>query len=79
MLGLICTALGCLPAQVGSIPWPDAMDLVDYWVDHPPVHQLLAGFMGIKPRKKAPVEQEAQDMTNVPPEMQALMKLFNGA
>ena len=24
-----------------------------YWVDHPPVHLMVAGYLGIKPKKKS--------------------------
>jgi hypothetical protein len=74
MTGLICTALGCLPAQVDSIPWPEAMDLLDYWAAHPPVHVLVAGFMGLKPKKK--LKKTAQP--EQPQDVQSLVNLLNG-
>lgn len=48
------------------------MNILDYWADHPPVHQLLAGFMGVKPRKK---KQEAPVKVS---DMQSIANLFNG-
>ena len=60
---------------MNATPWPDLMDLVDYWADHPPVHQLVAGFMGVKSRKKSKtsaVKATASDM-------QSLANLFNGS
>lgn len=28
------------------------VDLQDYWADHPPVHELVAAYLGVKPRPK---------------------------
>ena len=38
------TALGCLPHQVDSIPWPVLMETLSYWKQHPPVHVLVRGL-----------------------------------
>ena len=29
----------------------DARLIWDYWQDHPPVHMMVAGYLGIKPRR----------------------------
>lgn len=71
-MGLLCTALGCLPAQADSILWPDAMDLLDYWAEHPPVHVLVAAKMGLKPKKKTKPKAATGN------DMQALANMFNG-
>ena len=35
---------------------PEAEALCDYWTDHPPVHEMVASYFGIKPRYKDPDE-----------------------
>jgi hypothetical protein len=65
-----------MPAQVDATPWPDVLDLLDYWADNPPVHQLLKGFMGIKGRKK---KAKAEPATKaIQSDMQSIVNLFNG-
>lgn len=35
------TALGRLPAEVEAIEFFDVIDLLDYWADWPPTHEIL--------------------------------------
>jgi len=28
------------------------LDLMDYWIDHPPADELVAAYLGVKPRTK---------------------------
>jgi len=35
---------------VDITPWPTMLELLDYWQDWPPVHILVAQFVGHKPR-----------------------------
>jgi hypothetical protein len=40
--------------------WPEYYDLSEYWADHPPVHELVAAYIGYK--RKAPAEETPQDL-----------------
>jgi hypothetical protein len=31
---------------VSATPWPDVLDLLDYWKVSPPVHVLVRAYMG---------------------------------
>jgi hypothetical protein len=33
---------------------PQFYDLCAYWADHPPVHELVAGYLGYKRKETAP-------------------------
>jgi hypothetical protein len=35
-----------------TLTWPRIDSLYRYWEDRPPVHELAAAFMGIKPKEK---------------------------
>ena len=48
------TALGWRPRDVGETEWFDVVNLTKYWSDHPPVHELVAAYMGVKPSARAP-------------------------
>lgn len=50
------TACHYTPAQIGAMEMQDVSALLDYWADHPPVHEILAAVHGIKPREKEAVE-----------------------
>lgn len=34
-------------------PWPDVLDLLSYWKNHPPVHILVRGFFKIEDKAGA--------------------------
>jgi len=56
MTGLIVSATGWTIRELDETPWPDALDLLDYWLDCPPVHLMVKDYMGIKDHKdEAPV------------------------
>jgi len=40
-----------------TLTWPRLEALARYWNDHPPVHELVAAYMGVKPGNK-----EASDL-----------------
>lgn len=40
---------GFTPAEIDGLTWRDIEDLSAYWREHPPVHLLVAGFMGYRP------------------------------
>ena len=35
-----------------TLTWPRINALCRYWQDHPPVHELVAAYMGVKPENK---------------------------
>jgi hypothetical protein len=34
---------------INDLPWPAVVEQYDYWQKYPPVHLLLAKFLGVKP------------------------------
>lgn len=72
MTGLVVTATGWTIQQLDATPWPAVMDLIDYWADNPPVHRLVAAYLGVKPKRKRKKPQEQ------PTDLQALVNLMNG-
>jgi hypothetical protein len=49
-----------------GMTWDQVLDDLDlirlrainqYWVEHPPVHILIAAYLGIKPKPKTPTEE----------------------
>jgi hypothetical protein len=44
----------------------------DYWQQHPPVHIMVAAYLGIKPKATA----TATPVENDPAEVQALLAMF---
>jgi hypothetical protein len=45
---LIVTATGWTIRELDATPWPDVLDLLDYWTASPPVHVMVRAYMGIK-------------------------------
>ena len=37
---------------------PELLDLVEYWSEHPPLHEMVAAYLGIKsePEVKKPID-----------------------
>ena len=48
MTGLFVTATGWTLPQLEAIPWPEALDLLDYWSRNPPIHMAVQGMLGIE-------------------------------
>ena len=48
MTGLIVTVTGWTIRELDATPWPDVMDLLDYWTANPPLHLMVKGYLGIK-------------------------------
>jgi hypothetical protein len=48
--------------------WSEFEMLTDYWAEHPPVHLMVAGYLGIKPAKKKaePSEDFVQILSAMP-------------
>jgi len=44
-------------------PWPDVLDLLDYWEFNPPVHRMVAAFMGIE--ADSPEEPQAMESNDL--------------
>jgi len=43
--------------------WSDVIDLFRYWNDSPPTHELVAGYLGYKPKSAAPAQIQRPDMS----------------
>lgn len=56
--GRVATVLGCLPSAIDDEPIVNIKDLLLYWSDQPPVHELLAAFVGFKSKRRQPVSEE---------------------
>jgi hypothetical protein len=48
--GFLCVTLGKLPSEVGEMTMPDVNLIFDYCDRHPPVHVLVAAYLGVKPK-----------------------------
>jgi hypothetical protein len=58
----------------------DVEELVAYWAGHPPVHLMVAAYLGIKPSdKKAEIESFPTDLLTLPPEMLGPSRSFSEA
>jgi hypothetical protein len=53
LYGLLITATGWTARTVDATPWPDVLDLLDYWKVSPPVHVLVRAYMGGGSEEKA--------------------------
>jgi len=68
LYGRLCTTLGKLPAEIDDLYLWEVEELFDYWTRHPPVHELVAGYMGYKPPARAD-QQTAEDFASFFAEM----------
>jgi hypothetical protein len=57
-------AFGWTLEYIDNLPWPDVAAMMEFFLEEPPVHMLVAGFLGYKARGQKPelseVEQRAQ-------------------
>jgi hypothetical protein len=44
------------------MPFSDAIGLLDYWSDYPPLHLLVRNFLGYKPKPKHDAMEVGQAM-----------------
>jgi hypothetical protein len=44
------------------LPLPQVWELFHYWAKHPPVHELLAAFLGVKPKGAPETDGQGQGM-----------------
>ena len=59
---MLVTATGWTVAELDRTPWPDVMDLLDYWAECPPLHLMVRAYMGYKSPKKAPAMTASEFM-----------------
>ncbi len=43
----------------------DYDEIADYWKDYPPIHRMIAHYMGIKPKKKEAQKPEGDDLAEL--------------
>jgi hypothetical protein len=43
-----------LPWELDEVPFPKVLELVEYWRDNPPVHQMVRAYLGIGKQDSAP-------------------------
>jgi hypothetical protein len=62
---MLITSTGWTFRQLDELPLPEVWELFEYWNDWPPAHVLLRGFTGYQPKKQAPRELEAQEVSEL--------------
>ena len=60
MYGLIATAAGYSYPAIDDMELPDAIELFNYWSEHPPVHLMVAAYLGVKSQSPK-LKQDEQD------------------
>ncbi len=48
------TACGYTPSDIDAMPMIDVLNLLRYWREAPPTHEILAAVHQIEPARKAP-------------------------
>jgi hypothetical protein len=61
MFGRLQTDVGYTPAQICEMTLDDVLPLFEYWKRYPPLRDLVAAFVGFKPKDAA--EAEPKKMT----------------
>ena len=60
---MIVTVTGWTLPQLGATPWPDVLDLLDYWAENPPVHLMVKAYLGIESKDSEDyVEMDQQQL-----------------
>ena len=54
---------------------PRLVAMGNYWQKHPPVHLMVAAYLGIKPEVKA----KASDTLNTEQDLEEFMQMFSAA
>ena len=49
---MLVTATGWTIRELDATPWPDVLDLLDYWSECPPLHLMVKAYLGIKAPKE---------------------------
>jgi hypothetical protein len=52
LYGLLATALHRFPAEVGEMDLTDVNELLEYWEKVPPLHIMVAGYLGVGKKKE---------------------------
>ena len=55
---MIVTTTGWTLPELNATPWPDVMDLLEYWASNPPLHRLVAIYLGVQERKDEEISPE---------------------
>lgn len=45
-------SLGWTRRVIDDLTWPEVEEHFEYWQEHPPVHMLVAGYLGYKKPEK---------------------------
>ena len=63
----MATAIGCLPSAIDDEPAINIFNLLEYWLDEPPTHVILAlRYLGERKRQnKQPVQSEQEFQRNM--------------
>jgi hypothetical protein len=65
----IATTTGWTYGEIDGLTLPQVVELKTYWRENPPVHQLVAAYMGYKPPADPGQEQSGEGMAE-------LMRMF---
>lgn len=58
---------------------PRLLAMNSYWAKHPPVHLLVAAYMGFKPEPKNLPSKAASEQNNTERDLQDFMQMFGSA
>ena len=63
----MATAIGCLPSAIDDEPAINIFNLLEYWLDEPPAHVILAlRYLGErKKRSRQPAQSEQEFQRNM--------------
>jgi hypothetical protein len=63
----VATAIGCLPSAIDDEPVVNIFHLLEYWLDEPPAHMILAlRYLGErKKQSKQPAQSEQEFQQNM--------------
>ncbi len=67
---MLISGTGWTFQELDASPWPDVLDLLEYWRTSPPVHVLVRAYLGYE------VPEEVQPMTDA--EVQAWFQGIQG-
>ncbi len=58
----MATAIGCLPSAIDDEPVVNIFNLLEYWINEPPAHVILAlRYLGERKKKTKQVAQSEQE------------------
>jgi hypothetical protein len=59
------TACGFTPAEIDDMTLFDLRDLLAYWRDHPPVHDILKSVYRIECQPEVPMHESSGDPSGI--------------